>query len=166
MKTDKIKLRLATIEDAPALGVLHYSEWMRTYAGVIPQLFLASKSVERSTNDFLVNDCKNILVACIDDEIVGFCGFGEFRGGEAPVNSGEIQGIYINQNYQSMGIGTMLLESALDKLSENGFENVAFWVFDKNYAAVSFYERKGYVFLNKTKYIYPGAKGLLYGKKL
>ncbi len=163
---ESIKIRPAEIDDTVQLGILHYSEWMKTYSGVIPQLFLAAKSAERSTADFLSTGCKDIIVACKEDKIVGFCGFGEFRGSEAPVNSGEIQGIYIDQNYQGMGIGTILLKSALDKLSDSGFENVAFWVFDKNDSAISFYESKGCIFMDKTKNIYPGAKGLLYGKKI
>lgn len=163
---ESIKIRLAEIDDAVQLGILHYSEWIKTYSGVIPQLFLAAKSAERSTADFLSTGCKNIIVACKEDKIVGFCGFGAFRGNEASENSGEIQGIYIDREYQGMGIGTILLNCATDKLKESGFENVAFWVFDKNDNAISFYEKKGYVFMDRTKNIYPGAKGLLYGKKL
>jgi len=166
MKKDNIRLRLAVAEDAQALGIIHYSEWIRTYSGVIPQLFLASKSVERSTADFMATGCKNIIVACEDDEIIGFCGFGEFRGDEAGENAGEVQGLYIRKDYQGKGAGTLLLNEAQAKLADMGFDNAAFWVFDKNESAISFYEKKGYEFLNKTKYIYPGAKGLLFGKKL
>lgn len=73
-------LRPARLSDAPTIGRVHCRAWRETYTGLLPDAMLARLSEERSAENFRREGCRNLLVAELDGEAVGFCGYGPWRG--------------------------------------------------------------------------------------
>jgi hypothetical protein len=87
-------VRLATIDDAKMMGEIHYYTWLSTYARIIDEGFLKAQSIQKSIEIFKKNQCINHLVIEVDDQIVGFVGYGPSRDQDLP-GYGEIQGLYV-----------------------------------------------------------------------
>lgn len=139
-----VLLRPATLSDAEGIGRVHCLAWRETYTGLLPDAMMTRLSVERSTAIFRREGCRNMLVALWNGEIVGFCGYGAWRGESTVPNLGEIVGLYVLQKAQGQGIGTRLMQAALDALREKGFSQTALWVLDSNAHAIGFYEHRGF----------------------
>lgn len=137
-------LRPATLADAEGIGRVHCLAWRETYTGLLPDTMMARLSVERSTAIFRREGCRNMLVALHNSEIVGFCGYGAWRGESAVPNLGEIVGLYVLQKAQGQGIGTHLMRAALEALREKGCSQAALWVLDSNAHAIGFYAHRGF----------------------
>lgn len=56
----------------------------------------------------------------------------------------EVERIYISQEYQSNGYGTRLLEKVKEIASVSGIKYIWLGVWEKNPAAIRFYERNGF----------------------
>lgn len=137
-------IREATEDDVEQVAYVHYTAWIETYTGFIDAQFLKTRSLERSLQFFKETECKNIVVACKEDQIVGFCGYGKARDKESI--DGEIQGIYVLKECQHQGIGLQLIEYAKKKLSFMGFQKAYLWVLNNNKNAICFYEKIGFIF--------------------
>lgn len=138
-------VRRAQAADAAAIGAVHYRAWMETYTGLLSPAYLARMSAERSTEIFRREGCRQMFVAVVGDEIVGFCGYGAGRGSGIPETCGEIYGIYVLRAYQNRHLGKQLLERAKAALREMGFSEACLWVLAENERAIRFYEKNGFV---------------------
>lgn len=76
-----------------------------------------------------------IYVYVLEESIVGFIG----------LNRNYIEGIFIDKNNQSKGIGTSLL----NKVKENK-NNLTLSVYKKNANAIKFYEKNGFLIINEN----------------
>lgn len=137
-------LRPATLSDAEGIGRVHCLAWRETYTGLLPDAMMTRLSVERSTAIFRREGCRNMMVALRNGEIVGFCGYGAWRGESAVPNLGEIVGLYVLQKAQGQGIGTSLMQAALEALREKGCSQAALWILDSNTHAIAYYARRGF----------------------
>ena len=147
----QIEIRKARIADAEAIGYVHYHAWIETYAGCIDTKYLAGMSEQKSAEIFKKNRCQDMIVAGIDQKIVGFCGYGKARDEDAADTCGEIHGIYVLQKYQRMSLGKQLLERAKMELSSQGYQTVCLWVLGTNQSAMAFYEKNGFFLDGKEK---------------
>lgn len=138
-------VRLACPEDADMLGAIHYRCWMETYAGLLDERILAARSARKSADRFRSEGCRNMLVALSGETAVGFCGFDPARAGQRDPSEGEIYGLYVLKEQQGRGMGSLLVQTALKKLQNEGFSSVFLWVLASNRKAVSFYERQGFM---------------------
>lgn len=161
-------IRKANRSDAEQIGKVHYRAWIETYTGLLPEEYLATRSAEKSTAMFRKTECRNLVVAEFDGEIIGFCGWGEFRDFDTDERMGEIQGIYILEEYKRNRIGKRLLISALEQLKAEGYQKVGLWVLDTNENAIRFYEKMGFERFTITKTVELGqpVTELLYLKRL
>jgi len=74
-------IRVATLQDAGAIARVHVESWQTTYAGIVPEAYLASLDVgqrEASWREWLGFDV-DVFVAEADGEVVGFVGGGAIR---------------------------------------------------------------------------------------
>lgn len=139
-------IRNAEESDTEQVGMTHYKAWMETYTGLLPEKFLAGRSPEKSIATFRRSKCSNLVVAEIGGEIVGFCGWGEFRertdGDGRPM--GEIQGIYLLDAYKRNHLGRRMMDFAEEQLKDGGYRKVGLWVLSTNENAIRFYEKLGF----------------------
>jgi len=119
--------------------------WRTTYAGIVPEVYLASlKETEReaSWREWLTLDV-DVFVAEVDGDVVGFVGGGAIR---EPVEEfdAELFAIYLLREAQRRGIGMALLSRLAGSLKARGFRSMVAWVLEDN-SSGSFYARSGAV---------------------
>ena len=138
-----MEIRAAAVEDASAIAHVHVASWQTTYAGIVPEAYLASLKVaerEASWREWLTLDV-DVFVAELEGEVVGFVSGGAIR---EPVEKfdAELFAIYLLRDAQSRGIGMALLRRLAVSLKERGFRSMVAWVLEDN-ASGGFYSRSG-----------------------
>ncbi len=135
-----------TKEELDGKAFVHYTAWKETYTGLMPQEILDKRSLEgcrQTAHKFP----ENTLVAIKDGEVVGFaCYLPEARDFASIRPASEIMALYVLEKYQKQGIGTALLEKALDSLPA---KPVLLFVLENNQKAIDFYRHKGFLFTGK-----------------
>ena len=142
-----VTIREAHIEDAVGIARVHVASWLTTYAGIVPDSYLANLSYARRETfwrDILGNVAANgyPFVAVNDaGEIVGFIFGGPQRNGD-PAYQAELYSIYLLQEYQGQGIGRQLTRRLVEAFVQAGIRSMLLWVFADN-PACRFYEALG-----------------------
>ena len=136
-------IRLATLDDAPGIAHVHVESWRTTYAGIVPDEYLAAlKEADRATTwrEQLSNSLE-VSVADLDGEVIGFITGGPIR---EPIHSydAELYAIYLLQSAQGQRIGPALLHELATSLLNKGFRSMAVWVLEQN-PAKHFYIHTG-----------------------
>ena len=135
-------IREATADDAYGRGFVHYTAWLETYPGLMPQEFLDTVRLENRVN-IAKSHPENTLVALVDGKIVGFVSYlEEGRSHVSIFPASEIGAIYILKDYQRYGIGSALLDEALKRLPHPSF---VFFVLEGNQKPLPFIKRKVFV---------------------
>jgi L-amino acid N-acyltransferase YncA len=138
-----VEIRAAAGKDPSGIAHVHVESWRTTYAGVVPEAYLASlKEAERevSWREWLTLDV-DVFVAELDGEVAGFISGGAIR---EPVEGfdAELYAIYLLRDAQRRGIGMALLRRLVGALKERGFRSMVAWVLKDN-ASGGFYSRSG-----------------------
>jgi ribosomal protein S18 acetylase RimI-like enzyme len=146
MTGDLVVLRPALPRDADAIARVHVEVWQSTYAGLVPADYLARMSVARSSPQWhraaaQAEKGNDLLVAEIDEEVVGFVSFGPTRNPEM-LFTGEIYALYLAVDWQGQGLGRRLLTIALEALLKAGHRGAMVWVLAANPSRF-FYEAMG-----------------------
>lgn len=122
-----INYRKAQIIDAQSIVEINLNVWRTTYkdlisADTIEARFLTyTKRVERTTEQIINNN--TYLVAIIDNRVIGFIQYVHSKD-ENFADYGEIQALYILDEYHNIGIGKSLFNLALIELRELGYQKV------------------------------------------
>jgi ribosomal protein S18 acetylase RimI-like enzyme len=142
-----VTIREAHSEDAAGIARVHVDSWRTTYAGIVPDSYLANLSYARREafwDGVLRNPASNgYPFVAVDDEgeIVGFVFGGLKRNGD-PMYQAELYSIYLLQPYQGQGIGRQLTRRLVEKFLQAGITSMLLWVFADN-PACRFYEALG-----------------------
>jgi GNAT superfamily N-acetyltransferase len=132
------RLRTARQVDAHAIARVHVEAWRSTYAGMLPDAYLAGLSVAGHARFWkrLLAPGGDIVVVVEDAEagIVGFGSAGPLRQAErtAAEWSGEVYTLYLLTDWQGRGLGRALLHALFDRLRERGLDRVLLWVVAAN----------------------------------
>jgi GNAT superfamily N-acetyltransferase len=130
---------------------VHVRSWQETYAGLVPQDYLDSLSVEQRrrgwTNAYDETSGRTAILVLVDDgTVVGFAHVCPSRDADAPDGVGEVTSIYLRRSHWGRGGGRALMAGARDALAERGFLEATLWVLDTNERARRFYETNGWLF--------------------
>jgi ribosomal protein S18 acetylase RimI-like enzyme len=130
------------MEDAAAIGAVHVASWRSTYAGILPEKFLAGMSVTRQAHGYerMMRMRMGVFVAVVEKRVVGFTTC--VRIGGSTLGDGEIQTLYVLDDFRDLGLGRALLRAAGEYLTWNNCTRAFAWVLRDN-PAVFFYERVG-----------------------
>jgi len=144
---DFLSIRDATPDDADSIARVHIDTWRCVYAGIIPDVYLATLSYEESAETWHaiaagLHADRVLLVAVVADTIVGFVLGGSRRQGPKEYVS-ELQGIYIHPDYHRRGIGLRLVAAIRGRLTQTIGSAMIVWVLAENQPARRFYERLG-----------------------
>ena len=156
-----IAVRRARLADAAAIAAVHVAAWRSTYSGILPDRFLARLSVARQTAhyDAAIRAGVGVHVATAsgsdadrgDDaaenraaKVVGFVSGGPSRalGGRQRLAEGEIDTLYVLDDWRERGIGRRLMRAAAAHLSGAGCQSAFLWVLRDN-PSRWFYARLG-----------------------
>ena len=119
---------------------VHYKSWQEAYRGIVDSAYLDAMTLQKC-EDTAFKWRDNIIVAKDGERVVGFAAYGKYRNDELE-NTGEIYAIYVLSDYYGKGVGHMLMEEALERIS--AFPRVALWVLKDNGRAISFYKKFGF----------------------
>ena len=142
-----MRIRAAMVEDAAGIARVHIDSWRTTYAGIVPDAYLAGLSYEarearweERLGDLPVDDCVYIAV---DEagQIAGFAGGGPQRTA-LPGYAGELYAIYLLRVAQGQGLGRQLTSRVAAHLLRQGMRSMAVWVLTAN-PSRGFYEALG-----------------------
>jgi ribosomal protein S18 acetylase RimI-like enzyme len=150
--TDEVRVRPATVDDAPALGAVHVAAWRATYRGIFPDDVLAGLSAaefgERHRKRVLAPNPADArsFVADTGRGLVGFSIGGSSRDADLPTGAGEVYAIYLLPEALGRGLGRALFARSLATLSEQGKSEVVVWMAEANARAQRFYAAAGLAF--------------------
>lgn len=165
MKNDgSVSIEKATSNNAEIICDIRDRAWIAAYPN--PELGITAKDIEINAKglngefvpkriawfkDKLAKNDENWIcfVAQTNDVTVGFVVASTEDTGRKFINS-----IYVEPNFQGKGLGTMLMQKALDWLG--GDEDVYLEVLSYNQNAINFYKRFGF---EKTDAVVPQEEG-------
>ncbi|WP_135467089.1 GNAT family N-acetyltransferase [Crenalkalicoccus roseus] len=153
-----IAIRRARPSDAAAIGAVHVATWRSAYAGVLPDHYLANLSVMRHAAGYeqAVADRRNghavfVAIASGADAppghewreggvVIGFASGGRAR--RPGLAEGEIETIYVLDDYRDRGVGRRLMRAMAAHLAAVGCRSAMLWVLEAN-PTRWFYQRLG-----------------------
>ena len=156
-----VETRSGTPEDALCLGVLATQVFLDTYAtnGIRSDLAREALSVY-SQETFAArladpNTC--FILAEVKGHLVAFAEVALGRACPAPgFAQVEVARLYVQRNFQRLGIGRTLVLGAERLAREHGFESVWLTAWSGNIPALAFYPAMGYRDIGVTTYVIEG----------
>ncbi|HEY1266849.1 MAG TPA: GNAT family N-acetyltransferase [Candidatus Binatia bacterium] len=142
----RVAIDTAMAADAAAIARVHTASWRTTYAGIIPDDYIAkftNDARDRTWRAILGDAARRDLVCVAKDEegtVVGFVSGGPARGSKDFI--GELYAIYLLDDYQRRGIGRRLAGALARRLLRAGHSSMVAWVL-KNNSACHFYAALG-----------------------
>jgi ribosomal protein S18 acetylase RimI-like enzyme len=138
-------------EDAAELAAVHVAAWQAAYRGLMSIEFLDGISVEqwqaRWFESLNGDELPPVRVAVWDGAVVGFCLVATpSRDEDTGEDFAEIVALNVRPDAWRSGVGTALMQDALDRFRNDGWRMVSLWVADGNERAVRFYTRLGFAF--------------------
>lgn len=136
-------IRRARRGDAAAIGRIHVETWQAAYAGLLPDSMLAGMSDVRQSSWWAraledPAEARGIFVA--EDPERGVVGFGSCGPMRDPpegldgteVRVGEVYTLYVEPDFQNLGLGRRLLDAMFRQLRSQRFDTAALWMLADN----------------------------------
>lgn len=134
------QIREAIQSDRDGIGKVYCDSWKAAYRNLLPESYLALLTAGNCTP---AKVSANYIVLLEQEKVSGICHVSEARSRDDKV-WGEVVAIYLLPEVWGKGAGKELLQSALTKLKQNGFNNACLWVLKDNLRARRFYEKNGF----------------------
>jgi GNAT superfamily N-acetyltransferase len=136
-------IRAATADDAIAIAHVHVESWRTTYAGIVPDDYLAGLDEAlrvKLWREWLASGAV-VLVAERKGGVVGFVHAGQVREAIETADA-EVYSLYLLKEAQGRGIGRGLLRAVAGVVEQKGFSSLGLWVLERNRSR-GFYESCG-----------------------
>ena len=150
----KLHLRTARLEDSRDLARVHVETWRHTYAGMVPDQYLTSLTIDEKTQvwkQWIGRADKHESILLVETQpgkdsgeasrIIGFGHAGPSRDRDLPFQ-GEVYTLYVDVDWQGRGIGRQLLGCLFRDLLAMGMDTALIWVLADNPSRF-FYEAMG-----------------------
>ena len=147
-------IRQARPEDAAEIAHVHVATWKTTYAGIIPDPYLAAMDEEThaarwheqlSTGPALIFVAESVAETEAGGTgiagVIGFACAGDARQSQ-PGYDAELYTFYVLRQFQRMGVGRALFLAVACGLQAKGYTAVILWALEAN-PCLPFYERLG-----------------------
>ena len=137
-----ISIRRARPADAQAIGEIHAAVWRSTYAGILPDAYLAGLSAQRLAGFYqrAVLDRREghaVFVAVAggaeaagEATVVGFASGGRAR--RPGIAEGEVETLYLLEDWRERGAGRRLMRAMGAHLRAVGCRSAMLWVLTEN----------------------------------
>lgn len=153
--TRTIAIRQATKNDAAILAHLGAATFVETFGHLYKeqdlQAFLDESHSLAAYERGLADGARRVWIAETEGgEAIGFAVAGPCKlpVEDLPENAGELARLYILEGYQGGGLGSRMLEEALDFLASH-FDHIYLSVYAENYGAQKLYARFGFEKIQK-----------------
>ena len=126
-----IRIRRAVRDDAVGIADVHVGAWRSAYAGILPDAYLTRLSTPRQALYYQcgIDAGHAVYVADAGGRIVGFATASRSRDGLA---DGEVETLYVLDDWREQGIGRALLQTAARRLARAGCRSAFLWVLREN----------------------------------
>nr|WP_219995052.1 GNAT family N-acetyltransferase [Terrilactibacillus laevilacticus] len=91
-----------------------------------------------------------LIVAEINDEVVGYCSLSPYRQKLAYAQTVELS-IYVSESYRRQGIGKALMSEILQRAHELGYHTVISGIVGGNMGSIQLHERFGFIYIGCFK---------------
>jgi len=151
-------VRFARPEDSEAIGRVHIAAWQAAYRGLMPEDFLDSLDPAARAQRWRTGledgpgegryraeglEARALVIEGDDGHVAGISVVGPSRRAESS-GVGELWMINLEPIAWGTGLGTQLLDAAIDELRGGGYVEAVLWVLAGNRRARRFYERQGW----------------------
>ena len=139
---NNIKIRKATLNDIKAISTIKVEGWQSAYKNIISDEYLDNMDIKKTIEKNTINFEKHpFVVAELNEEVVGFCGYDFGNIEEIDDNSDcKIRGIYVKPNMKRNGIGRKLINYVKKELLKANKEKMILWCLKENYPSREFYK--------------------------
>jgi len=160
-------IRIATLADAPALAELAAATFElacppETTAAAV-QEFLRDVLAEDNFLDYLVDPNRLLLVAAVDDTLLGYTmvNFGDPTDPEVNATVGirptaEVSKCYVRAGSHGGGLAAALMTATLHVAREHGAVGAWLGVNELNARAIRFYEKQGFARVGRKTFLLGG----------
>lgn len=142
-----IIIRKARTEDAEAIANIKISGWQTAYKGIIEDDFLDNMNINEEIEKRKKNikNGADIIVAELDNEIVGFCLYRDYiKNQEENLDADcEISSLYVKTELKRKGIGKKLMNYVINDLKSKRKKKMILGCLKDNYPSRAFYEKMG-----------------------
>ena len=148
-----MNIRLATKDDIELISSL-FTEFYEYNAAQQPQYYVAAKEIGKYPNTIIDSKDGDIIVAVVDEVIVGFIHIEEDKTPPypsiVPHKFACIVDFIVAEQHRKSGIGRLLLEEAKLWASSRQLEYLELMVLENNDVGRCFYERENFSVMSQT----------------
>ena len=144
-----VTVRLATADDADAIGRIQVESWRAAYTGLLSDEAVAGFDVATRQQlwreDLGRQPGPGSATFVVEEvgEVIGFASVGASREAEGE-RAGELYAIYLHPSCWGRDIGKALLQRAEESLRGSGFRRAVLYVLEGNERAERFYRSAGW----------------------
>ena len=120
------------------------SVYLSAYEGLEEYAYTSGSEVRSYLRWLYRGDPDGFFVAELDGKVVGFVAVHTNWWDKRIGRTAEIHELVVHKKYQRIGIGTKLMECAIEHAIESGCNFVSLWVGSKNTVAREWYRRLGF----------------------
>jgi ribosomal protein S18 acetylase RimI-like enzyme len=135
----------ASSDDAGVVAQVHAASWKATYRGILPDSYLDTEvDLERAKYWHSALDTQRypiVKLARVSGEVVGLIALHNDPDDEG--YDFTIEHLHLLPGHKGQGLGRCLVKAAAETAQANGAASLCLWVFEKNVAAIGFYEQLG-----------------------
>jgi ribosomal protein S18 acetylase RimI-like enzyme len=155
-----ITIRRVTSEDLPALSAISKKTFYDTFTGTCTEEDMQGFLTEYYDEPVLAKDLESgmeFYFAEINGEPAGYLsfkdeapGFPEIKGSSAL----ELKRFYVLEEYQGKGLAHTMMSFLIDHAVAQGYDDIFLGVWEHNFRAQKFYEKKGFK-LTEHRHAFP-----------
>jgi L-amino acid N-acyltransferase len=140
-----IHIRDAVLEDLPSMLEI-YNDAVRNLTATFD---LEEHSLEQRKVWFEKHGGKfPLIVAILEEEVVGYCCLSSYRDKPAYARSTELS-IYISNNHRGKGIGTLLMKEIIERAKQLDYHTMIGGITSGNVASVKLHEKFSFSFVGR-----------------
>lgn len=156
---DSFRVREAVREDIPALAVLHARAWSETYWNVRnPPTTQLREQQWRKQFDAADGSWFCLLIENANGQLVGFAKGQPYQHQDLPDYNGELNKLYLLQEYQRLGLGRQLIQEVARQFLRRGIHNMVLFGIPQN-PSCKFHEAMGGKRLYAANGVFHGGYG-------
>ncbi|GAA4450542.1 GNAT family N-acetyltransferase [Nibrella saemangeumensis] len=145
----KVNLRIATVDDIPAIIRMQEQTWEPTYREILSREqidYMFDRMYSDSSLKEQMTQLGHTFVVAEEDSVV--LGFASFNRIDATKQVYKLQKIYVLPGTQGSGVGRLLLDEVESQCRERGGQTL--WLNVNRYnRAITFYKRQGFSVLRE-----------------
>jgi len=160
-------VRFATLKDSSNIAALSAQVWLHNYAldginNAISEYVLneftsdnVARKINSKTYQYIISENEGNLTGLVSLDLSGTC----------PITSRslpELDRLYIQEPFTGQGLGSKLLDAAMQVCIKSGQDNLWLTVYHKNTRALAFYKRHNFKEIGETNFVLNNEEHLNY----